>query len=85
MDRIHLFEFEDQSWFSKFLRNYDTDFLQLLSNKTKMYKPIFFLNYYHSPIPNKFSGINFAFKALRLLLYFAINTNLSLQSINFTE
>ena len=61
MGRIHLFEFEDQSWFPEFLR---TDFLQFLSNKTKMYKPIisiivtrpifyFEKSYYHSPIPNK--------------------------------
>jgi len=40
MGRVHLFEFEDQSWFPGFLRNYGTDFLQFLSNKTKMYKPI---------------------------------------------
>lgn len=40
MKRIHLFEFEDQSWFPSFLRNYGTDFLQFLSNATKMYKPI---------------------------------------------
>lgn len=40
MPRIHLFEFEDQKWFPAFLRNYGTDFLQFLSNKTKMYKPI---------------------------------------------
>lgn len=40
MGRIHLFEFEDQKWFPSFLRNYGTDFLQFLSNKTKMYKPI---------------------------------------------
>ena len=40
MGRIHLFEFEDLSWFPSFLRNYGTDFLQFLSNKTKMYKPI---------------------------------------------
>ncbi|MCC5929086.1 MAG: hypothetical protein JJU28_07555 [Cyclobacteriaceae bacterium] len=40
MGRIHLFEFEDQSWFPAFLRNYGTDFLQFLSNKTAMYKPI---------------------------------------------
>jgi len=40
MGRIHLFEFEDQKWFPTFLRNYGTDFLQFLSNKTKMYKPI---------------------------------------------
>lgn len=40
MKRIHLFEFEDQKWFPAFLRNYGTDFLQFLSNKTGMYKPI---------------------------------------------
>lgn len=40
MNRIHLFEFEDQIWFPQFLRNYVTDFLQFLSNKTKIYKPI---------------------------------------------
>ena len=40
MNRIHLFEFEDLQWFPGFLRNYGTDFLQFLSNKTKMYKPI---------------------------------------------
>lgn len=40
MRRIHLFEFEDQNWFPTFLRNYGTDFLQFLSNKTKMYQPI---------------------------------------------
>lgn len=40
MGRIHLFEFEDQKWFPSFLRNYGTDFLQFLSNKAKIYKPI---------------------------------------------
>ncbi|MCL6267924.1 hypothetical protein [Flagellimonas myxillae] len=40
MGRIHLFEFEDQKWFPSFLRDYGTDFLQFLSNKTKLYKPI---------------------------------------------
>ena len=40
MGRIHLFEFEDQKWFPTFLRNYGTDFLQFLSNKTKLYKSI---------------------------------------------
>lgn len=40
MGRLHLFEFEDQKWFPSFLRNYGTDFLQFLSNATKMYKPI---------------------------------------------
>ncbi|MFS4456506.1 hypothetical protein [Maribacter sp. 2304DJ31-5] len=40
MARIHLFEFEDQNWFPDFLRNYGTDFLQFLSNKARIYKPI---------------------------------------------
>ena len=40
MGRIHLFEFEDQKWFPRILRNYGTDFLQFLSNATKLYKPI---------------------------------------------
>ena len=40
MGRIHLFEFEDQRWFPSFLRNYGTEFLQFLSNKSGMYKPI---------------------------------------------
>lgn len=40
MDRIHLFEFEDQEWFPGFLRNYGTDFLQFLANKTNMFIPI---------------------------------------------
>ncbi|SHN19866.1 hypothetical protein SAMN04488057_11046 [Cyclobacterium lianum] len=40
MGRIHLFEFEDQKWFPTLLRNYLTDFLQFLSNKSGMYKPI---------------------------------------------
>ena len=40
MGRVHLFEFEDLKWFPGFLRNYGTDFLQFLSNKTKMYKPV---------------------------------------------
>ncbi|SNZ02071.1 hypothetical protein SAMN06265377_3930 [Flagellimonas pacifica] len=37
---MHLFEFEDQKWFPGFLRDYGTDFLQFLSNKTKLYKPV---------------------------------------------
>jgi len=40
MRRIHLFEFEDQTWFPSFLRNYITDFLQFLSNKAKVYQPV---------------------------------------------
>lgn len=39
MGRLHLFEFEDLDWFPNFLRNYGTDFLQFLSNKTKLWKP----------------------------------------------
>ena len=40
MARIHLFEIADFKWFPQFLRNYLTDFLQFLSNKTKLYRPI---------------------------------------------
>ena len=40
MSRVHFFEIADFKWFPQFLRNYLTDFLQFLSNKTKMYKPI---------------------------------------------
>lgn len=40
MARIHLFEFEDQKWLPGFIRNYMTDFLQFLANKTPMYKAI---------------------------------------------
>ena len=40
MKRIHLFEFEDFDWFPSFLRNYMTDFLQFLTNKTKLFKAI---------------------------------------------
>lgn len=40
MGRIHLFEFEDLAWFPQFLRNYETDFLSFLSNKTGIFKPI---------------------------------------------
>ncbi len=40
MGRVHLFEFGDQKWFPSFLRNYMTDFLQFLSNKTKLYRPV---------------------------------------------
>ena len=38
MARIHLFEFEDQSWFPSFLRNYMTDYLQFVANSFDMYK-----------------------------------------------
>ena len=40
MKRKHLFEFEDQSWFPWFLRNYLTDFLQFVSNRFNLYKGI---------------------------------------------
>ncbi len=40
MERMHLFEFEDQKWFPSFLRNYVTDFLQFLANKAKVYQPV---------------------------------------------
>ncbi|MEQ9467258.1 MAG: hypothetical protein RLN88_07585 [Ekhidna sp.] len=40
MKRLHLFEFGDQKWFPDFLRDYETDFLQFLANKTKMYEPV---------------------------------------------
>ena len=39
MNRIHLIEFEDQPWFPGFLRNYMTDLLQFLANKSKLFKP----------------------------------------------
>jgi len=40
MKRVHLFEIEDLNWFPSFIRNHMTDFLQFLSNKSKIYKPI---------------------------------------------
>ena len=40
MARVHLFEFEDLNWFPGFLRNYFTDFLQFLANKSGMYRPV---------------------------------------------
>jgi hypothetical protein len=40
MKRKHLFEFEDQTWFPSFLRNYLTDFLQFVSNRFNLYKGI---------------------------------------------
>jgi hypothetical protein len=40
MARKHLFEFIDQRWFPEIIRNYETDFLQFLSNKTKLFVPI---------------------------------------------
>lgn len=40
MGRIHLFEWEDQAWFPTRIRNYMTDFLQFLTNKTRMFSPL---------------------------------------------
>ncbi len=40
MARIHLFEFEDQPWFPKFIRDYMTDYLQFMSNKMNMYQGV---------------------------------------------
>jgi len=37
---MHLFEFEDQRWLPATLRNFMTDFLSFLANKTEMYRPI---------------------------------------------
>lgn len=38
MPRFHLFEFEDQSWFPKNIRNYMTDFLGFVTNQFDMFK-----------------------------------------------
>ena len=40
MKRLHIFEFEDQSWFPSFIRDYMTDFLQFVTNQFDMYKGI---------------------------------------------
>lgn len=40
MKRKQLFEFEDQSWFPVFLRNYLSDFLQFISNQFDIYKNV---------------------------------------------
>jgi len=40
MPRLHLFEFEDQQWFPKFIRNYMTDFLQFVANAFGFFKSI---------------------------------------------
>lgn len=40
MKRKQLFEFEDQTWFPAFLRNYLTDFLQFISNQFDIYKKV---------------------------------------------
>lgn len=40
MARFHLFEWEDFSWFPSALRDYGTDFLQFLADKSGMYRPV---------------------------------------------
>lgn len=40
MKRVHLFEFEDQKWFPDIFRNYGTDYLRLLTVRTKMFHPV---------------------------------------------
>ncbi len=38
-NRLHLFEFEDQTWFPEVIRSGGTDYLRFLFTKTKMYEP----------------------------------------------
>lgn len=40
MKRLRLFEFEDQSWFPSYIRNYLTDFLEFLFVNFALYKPV---------------------------------------------
>ncbi len=40
MKRLHLFEFEDFSWFPSNVRNYMTDFLQFVSNRFDVYQKV---------------------------------------------
>lgn len=40
MPRVHLFEFEDQSWFPNVFRKGITDYLQFAANKIDLYKPV---------------------------------------------
>ena len=40
MKRLHLFEWEDQAFFPSFLRNYGTDFIDFLAEKTQLYKDV---------------------------------------------
>lgn len=40
MKRLHLFEFEDFSWFPGRIRNYMTDYLQTVTNRFDFYRPI---------------------------------------------
>lgn len=37
--RLHLFEFEDQTWFPEVIRSGGTDYLRFLFTQTKMYQP----------------------------------------------
>ena len=38
--RLHLFEFNDQSWMPNFLRDYETDYLEFITDKFDVYKDI---------------------------------------------
>jgi hypothetical protein len=40
LKRIHLFEFEDQSWFPVSVRNYMTDYLQIIANTLNFYDTV---------------------------------------------
>lgn len=40
MKRLHLFEFEDKSWFPTIIRNYMTDYLQFVTNSMNFYEGI---------------------------------------------
>lgn len=40
MKRLHLFEFEDKSWFPSIIRNYMTDYLQFVTNTMNFYEGI---------------------------------------------
>lgn len=40
MPRLHLFEFIDQSWFPRFLRDYETDYLEFITDKFDVYQNI---------------------------------------------
>lgn len=40
MKRLHLFEWEDQSWFPSIIRNYGTDFLQFVAHQFDFYKGV---------------------------------------------
>lgn len=40
LPRLHLFEWEDQSWFPSFLRDCMTDFLEFIAHLAKIYKSL---------------------------------------------